>query len=192
MRMAMEYEVKVAIEDIDCMERKLRELGATLVDEVEEEDYYIDLRPCIDLRSMDMALRIRISQSRLLRKRTSELTFKGPKVVPNMKIRKEISVAVEDGYRILEIFKELGFRYYLIKKKRKIYRYGPYKIFLDQVHNLGNFLEVEVEGVDSVERFVAMIKKFVSILRISENFITRSYLEMILERVETAEQKSSN
>ena len=181
--MTMEYEVKIPITDIDEIERKLRDLGATLIDEVEEEDYYIDLNPCIDLKSKDMALRIRFTQSKRLKRRISELTFKGPRVVPSMKIRKEVSTYVEDGAKVLEIFRELGFRYYVISKRRKVYRYGPYRIFLDRVEKLGTFLEIEVEGVNSVEEFIVMIKKLVAILRVSESFVTKSYLELLLERI---------
>ena len=183
--MAMEYEVKIPITDIDEIERKLQALGATLVDEVEEEDYYIDLNPCIDLKSRDMALRVRLAQSKRLKRRISELTFKGPRVVPNMKIRKEISTYVEDGTKVLEIFRELGFRYYVLSKRRRIYRYGPYRIFLDRVEKLGTFLEIEVEGVNSVEEFIDMIRKLVTILKVSENFVTKSYLELLLERIDS-------
>ena len=184
----MEYEVKVSVDNLEDIEKKLRNLGAVLVDDVLEEDYYIDLYPCIDLKARDMALRVRIRKSKVLKRTVSELTFKGPKIVPDMKIRKEITVSVEDGRKLLQIFEELGFKYYLIKKRRKIYRYGPYKVFLDDVQGLGTFIEVEVEGVDSVDQFREMIKQFVSILKISENFIVKSYLEMMLSRVE----KSSN
>jgi len=180
----MEYEVKVSVDNLEDIERKLKNLGAVMIDDVLEEDYYIDLYPCIDLKARDMALRIRIKKSKMLKRTLSELTFKGPKIVPDMKIRKEITVAVDDGRKLLEIFEELGFRYYVIKKHRKIYRYGPYKVFLDNVHGLGTFVEVEVEGVDSIDQFRNMIKKFVSILKISENFIVKSYLEMMLARVE--------
>ena len=182
--MSMEYEIKVSVSNLSDVEKKLRELGAVLLDEVVEEDYYIDLSPCIDLKSLDMALRVRIKRSRVMKRTLSELTFKGPKVVPHMKIRKEITVALDDGYKALEIFKELGFRYYVIKKRRKIYRYGPYKVFLDDVQGLGTFIEVEVEGVESIDQFKEMIKRFVSLLKISENFIVKSYLEMMLARVE--------
>ncbi len=186
--MDMEYEVKIPIPSIREIEEKLRILGATLVDEVEEEDFYVDLRPCIDLRARDMALRIRIKRSRLTKRTSSELTFKGPKLVPNMKVRKEISVDVSDGNKLLEIVKELGFRTYIVRKRRKIYRYGPYKLFLDEVQNLGTFLEIEVEGVKSVDEFREQIKKFVSLLKVSENFISKSYLEMILERIEKTQE----
>ncbi len=179
----MEYEVKVSVDNLDDVERKLKSLGAVLLDEVFEEDYYIDLAPCIDLKSLDMALRVRIKRSKVLKRVVSELTFKGPKIVPNMKIRKEITVSVDDGYKLLEIFKELGFRYYIIKKKRKIYKYGPYTVFLDDVQGLGSFIEVEVEGIDSIDKFREMIKRFVSLLKISENFIVKSYLEMMLARI---------
>ncbi len=187
--MTMEYEIKVSVSNLDEVERKLKDLGAVLLDEVAEEDYYIDLSPCIDLRALDMALRVRIKKSKVMKRTISELTFKGPKIVPNMKIRKEITVSLDDGYKALEIFRELGFRYYVVKKKRKIYRYGPYKVFLDDVQGLGTFIEVEVEGVETVDQFKEMIKRFVSLLKISENFIVKSYLEMMLARI-GAEEKT--
>jgi len=182
--MSIEYEVKVSINDLEDVERKLLQLGAVKIDEVVEEDYYIDLRPCIDLRERDMALRVRIKHSKAMQRTVSEMTFKGPKLVPNMKVRKEITINVDDGYKVLEIFKELGFRYYVIKKRRKIYKYGPYRVFLDDVYGLGKFLEVEVEGVRDVNEFRDLIKRFVSLLKISENFIVKSYLELMLARVE--------
>ncbi|HID80393.1 MAG TPA: class IV adenylate cyclase [Ignisphaera sp.] len=183
--MTMEYEVKIPVSDIDEIERRLKDLGATLIDEVEEEDYYVDLNPCIDLKSKDMALRIRFVHSKQLKRRISELTFKGPRMVPNMKIRKEISTRVEDGTKVIEIFKELGFRYYVVSKRRKVYRYGPYKIFLDHVEGLGTFLEIEVENVSSVEEFLDMVKKLVTVLKVPENFIAKSYLELLLERIDS-------
>jgi len=40
----------------------LKELGATFIGYKEEQDYYIDTRPCIDLVSADSALRLRVSR----------------------------------------------------------------------------------------------------------------------------------
>jgi len=57
-------------------------------------------------------------------------------------------------------------------------------VFLDDVYGLGKFLEVEVEGVKDINEFRDLIKRFVSLLKISENFIVKSYLELMLARVE--------
>lgn len=181
--MSIEYEVKIQVEDLRDVEEKLRKLGAVFEDEVFESDFYIDLRPYKDLKASDEALRVRISYSSRLSRYVSELTYKGPKLTPNMKVRKEITVGVDDGKKLLQIFKELGFSYYVIKKKRRIYRYGPYKIFLDEVPNLGRFIEIEVEGVSSVEQFVNLMKRFIGLLKLSEEFISKSYLELFMERL---------
>ena len=189
--MSLEYEVKIKVENLEEIERRLLELGAVLVDEVEEEDHYIDLRPCIDLRARDEALRVRISRSRIAKRELSELTYKGPRIVPNTKIRKEISVSVEDGRRLIEVFRSLGFRDHVVKKKRKIYRYGPYIFFLDNVENLGTFVEIEIEGVESVEQFLQELRKVISLLRISEKFIDKSYIELLMEKLEEIGEKAN-
>ena len=185
--MSIEYEVKIQVEDLRDVEEKLRRLGAMLEDEVQESDFYIDLRPCKDLKSSDEALRVRISYSSKLSRYFSEITYKGPRLTPNMKVRKEITVGVDDGRKLLQIFRELGFRYYVIKKRRRIYRYGPYKIFLDEVPGLGRFIEIEVEGVENVDQFLKLMKKFLEMMKISERFITKSYLELFMERLKLIE-----
>ncbi len=178
-----EYEIKIAVKDLGDVERALREIGAVLEDDVYEEDHYIDLRPCKDLRSTDEVLRIRISRSSKTNSEFYELTYKGPRTARIPKVRDEISVEVSDGRALLEIIRRLGFLTYVLKKRRKIYRYGKYKIFLDDVVHLGKYIEVEVEGVSSVEEFNEEIKKLVSILRLSGPLISKSYLELILEKL---------
>ena len=181
--MPMEYEAKVKVEDLGRVEERLLSVGARIVDVVEEEDLYIDLAPCIDMFSRDIALRVRMYRSVTSNKRVCELTYKGPRISRDLKIRKEITLTIDDGYRALEIFRELGFeRHVSIRKKRKIYRYGAAKIFLDDVEGLGKFVEIEVDGVDSIERFREIIMKILEILNLPRELISKSYLELILEK----------
>lgn len=182
-----EYEVKIAVENLKEIEKALEKIGAVFEDEVYEEDYYIDLRPCKDLRASDEALRVRISKG----VRTSEnyeFTYKGPKVRPDLKVRDEITIEVSNGRALIEIFRRLGFRTYTIRKKRKVYRYGKYKVFLDEVLGLGKFVEIEVEGASSIKEFADEIRKLVSILKLTGSFISKSYLEMILDRIGVVER----
>ncbi|MGC9147860.1 MAG: class IV adenylate cyclase [Sulfolobales archaeon] len=176
----MEYEAKFKASSLDEIERTLRNLGAVFEEEVYEEDHYIDLYPCVKLKERDEALRIRISRGNRTSQR-GELTYKGPKIKKNLKIREELTVEVSDPHVLIEIFKRLGFREYVLKKHRKIYRLANYKIFLDRVEDIGSFIEIEIEGVKSAEEFIEHIKKFKSLVGITGDHIVKSYLEMWLE-----------
>ncbi|GAY25242.1 hypothetical protein ATG_04450 [Desulfurococcaceae archaeon AG1] len=175
----MEYEAKFEVKDHSDIERALKSLGAVYEEEVFEEDHYIDLYPCIKLRERDEALRVRISEGS--RSRRGEITYKGPKIRKDLKARDEITVEVRDPRGLVEIFRRLGFKSHVIRKRRKIYRLGVYKIFLDDVEAVGRFVEIEVEGVSSPEEFLERIKKFKSLIGITGNHIVKSYLELWLE-----------
>ncbi|MEM0501590.1 MAG: class IV adenylate cyclase [Ignisphaera sp.] len=181
--MAIEYEAKVEVEDLDEIERRLRAIGAHIVDATEEEDIYIDLSPCIDMVSRDIALRIRIYRAATSDRGRYEVTYKGPRKTKDLKVRTEITVAIDDGHRLLEIFRELGFtKYITVYKRRKIYRYGVAKIFLDDVRDLGKFVEIEIENANSIEEFREMLAKILDTLNLPKQLISKSYLEMILEK----------
>jgi len=176
----MEYEAKFRVSSLDDVERSLRSLGAVFEEEVFEEDHYIDLHPCVKLRERDEALRVRISKGNRTSQR-GELTYKGPKIRKNLKIREELTVEVSDPYTLIEIFKRLGFKEYVLRKHRRIYRLANYKIFLDRVEGVGSFIEIEVEGVKTTDEFIEYIKKFKSLICITGDHIVKSYLEMWLE-----------
>lgn len=184
--MLKEFEVKIPVDDLIPIELKLKELGATFVGYKEEQDYYIDTRPCVDLASVDSALRLRISRDIQTGNTRCELTFKGPREKHDFaKIRKELTVEVADAATMLDILKMLGFKVLaVISKKRKIYQDRVYRIYLDEVDGLGKFIEVEYvsEHEHSGLLVVNEIIKLVEKLGIKRNFITKSYLELILSR----------
>jgi predicted adenylyl cyclase CyaB len=175
----MEYEAKFRVRDHSEVERALRTLGAVYEEEVFEEDHYIDLYPCVKLRERDEALRIRISEGS--RSKRGEITYKGPRMRRDLKIRDEITVDVSNPRDLLEIFRRLGFKSHVIKKRRKIFRLGVYRIFLDDVESVGKFLEIEVEGVSSPEEFLESIRRLKSLIGFEGEHVVKSYLELWLE-----------
>ncbi|MEM1645288.1 MAG: class IV adenylate cyclase [Ignisphaera sp.] len=187
--MLEEFEVKVPVENLELIEFKLKKLGATLVGYKEEQDYYIDTRPCVDLASVDSALRLRISKDIQTGWTRYELTFKGPREKHDFaKIRKELTVEIADAMVMLDILKILGFKVLaIVSKKRKIYKGGNYRIYLDEVNGLGKF--VEVEYVSEVELNRSQLENeiinLVKQLGIQPNFIMKSYLELILLKNKT-------
>jgi adenylate cyclase class 2 len=181
--MTIEIEVKVRIRDPDEVERRLQGLGAKLIDIVEEVDSYVDLAPCIDMRKQDMALRIRKRRSLVTGESINELTFKGRRMPGAVKARKEITVIISDGEKLLEILRELGFsNIYTVSKTRKIFALEDLKIFIDNVKELGTFLEIEAPSTMNIEKFRQVIKDLFNVLGVDESCIeSKTYLELLLE-----------
>lgn len=102
------------------------------------------------------------------------------------KTRKEFEVEVNDAGNMGNILSSLGFSpVTTIVKKRKIYRLGNYFIALDNVRNLGDFIEVEASINDSrnYEEEVETIFKLIEKLGISRvSTVRESYLEMLLKK----------
>jgi adenylate cyclase class 2 len=86
---------------------------------------------------------------------------------------------------MLEIFKALGFNVFIIvSKKRKVYQYNEYKVYLDDVEGLGKFVEIEYmyEGDrgwgSDIDQYILEI---VDILGLPKIFIKESYLELMMK-----------
>jgi predicted adenylyl cyclase CyaB len=184
-----EFEVKIPVDNLKYVEDRLRRVGAVLVDVREEVDYYIDTKPCIDLVSNDSALRVRIlKDSQVGGVLRGELTYKGPRENHSFaKVRKEVSVEVDNPLNLLEIFKALGFNVFVsVSKKRKIYQYKVYKVYLDDVEELGKFVEIEFTqevGLGLEESAIDRgILELVEVLDLPKVFIKESYLELMLKK----------
>jgi len=59
----------------------------------------------------------------------------------------EIETNIEDGEKIIEILKKLGFRQIaIVKKHRESWRYKDFRFDCDEVEGLGFFVEIEFKG----------------------------------------------
>jgi adenylate cyclase, class 2 len=175
----IEIEVKAFVEDPKKMERSIIELGATPIGIESQADTYYNA-PYRDFAKTDEALRIRVLDDK------SILTYKGPKMDFVSKTRKEVQTQILDTDSMGNILSSLGFfPVATVSKKRKNFRIGDFCISLDEVRNLGNFIEVEVTVKDprNHQEKVESIFKFIAKLGINrESTIRKSYLEMILEK----------
>ena len=137
----IEVEVKAHATNLDDIEEKVIEIGASRVKEEYQEDLYFNA-PHRDFAQTDEALRIRKTKSE--NSEETYITYKGPKMDKISKTRKEIEVAVEDPSNMAEILENLSFRAVaMVRKNRTIYTLGELIITLDQVHGVGDFLEIE-------------------------------------------------
>ena len=177
----IEVEVKVKLDDPKVIERALIAFGATPLGIESQADTYYNA-PDRDFGETDEALRIRGQDKEFF------LTYKGPKMDKISKSRKELEVSISDSDNMGEILTSLGFTPVRnIVKKRKKYRLGDFEISLDDVRELGNFMEVEylAKGSEINKEKLESIFKFIEKLGISrESTIRESYLEMLLHRYE--------
>jgi adenylate cyclase class 2 len=177
----IEIEVKASVEDPKQLERSLIEFGATPIGIDTQADTYYNA-PYRDFGKTDEALRIRVEDGR------SVLTYKGPKMDKVSKTRKEVETEIKDIDGMGNILSSLGFfPVATVSKKRKNFRLGDFFISLDEVRDLGHFMEIEIAVKDSknFQEKVESIFKFMGKLGINrESSIRKSYLEMILEKKE--------
>jgi len=109
----LEVEIKAPCKDL---EERLVELGAKKVGAEKHEDIYFN-PPHRDFRESDRVLRVRRVDGRYF------LTYKGPRIDSEMKIREEIEIPTE--LEIIEILRSLGFKdTAIVRKRRKIFRYS--------------------------------------------------------------------
>jgi len=175
----IEVEVKAHATNLDEIEKKVIEIGASRMGEEYQEDLYFNA-PHRDFAQTDEALRIRKTKSENSEK--TYITYKGPKMDELSKTRKEIEVAVEDPSNVAEILQNLSFRAVaMVRKNRTIYTLDELIITLDQVHGVGDFVEIEketAEGEDTEEALNQIFATY-SKIGIENGFERSSYLELM-------------
>jgi len=140
--MALEIEAKIPVADLKPIADKLKGLKAVPKDTVREEDIYFD-NGAVELIKKDCGLRLRKRLSDTQPPQTI-LTYKGPGQESAFKSRPEYQVQLDDAQALVTIFRSLGFRESLtIQKTRQIWLLDHCEICLDDVSQLGLFVEVE-------------------------------------------------
>ncbi len=173
----IEIEIK-ARADPDALRAKLKQRGAALERTVEQTDSFYNA-PDRDFAQTDEALRLRDEGGQIF------LTYKGKKLDPKSKARKEVEVEVADLKRMEEILLALGFRRtFQVRKTREIYHIEGAVACLDRVEGLGDFVELETLSVD-VSDMEERREGLVGMLRglgVRGELIRESYLEMLLSK----------
>ncbi|MFQ6067293.1 MAG: class IV adenylate cyclase [bacterium] len=165
----LEVEVKAKIGNLP-MEKRLGKLGAEFINRTHQKDVYFQ-HPCHDFKKTDEALRVRKVKDGYF------LTYKGAKLDPETKTRKEIQIRVEKN--VLNLLRSLGFSLIgEVEKWRSFYQWKDLRIYLDEVKGLGNFLELEGTSWRNKEKIFRILQK----LGIEKRRLTRkSYLELLEE-----------
>jgi adenylate cyclase class 2 len=170
----MELEIKVPCEDLEDLERRLKSMGASHVEDLDQVDLYFS-HPCRDFGVTDEALRLRRENERTV------ITYKGPKLDKDTKLREEIELGVEDIDRMSMMLERLGFLPVIrIAKQRTVYDLQGIHFCLDRLPGLGNFVEMEWQG-DDLDAGKQKIMELKQKLGLAGNE-RRSYLELLIEK----------
>lgn len=138
-----------------------------LGEKIEEDVYYSS--PIKDFKETDEALRVRYSEGNAI------LTYKGPKIDKISKSREEIEILVSGD--IESLLQKLGFNKFMnVRKNRKVYQYKEFKLSIDNVESLGEYIEVELKSENKAD--VEKIGNLFDVLFLDSE--RRSYLELLL------------
>ncbi|MFB6301567.1 MAG: class IV adenylate cyclase [Haloferacaceae archaeon] len=142
------YEVELKVRAAHGPVRdQLESVGATPLSEVTQRDTYYDA-PHRDFAETDEALRIRRTTGAAGDE--TRLTYKGPLVEGAGKTRREHETAVGDADETAAILDGLGFDpAATVEKTRETWRLDGFEVVLDDVTDLGQYVEVEREVPES-------------------------------------------
>ncbi|MFW9789004.1 MAG: class IV adenylate cyclase [Candidatus Thorarchaeota archaeon] len=185
-----EVEVKAIITDSEEMKQRLLDIGAEMLNSEIQIDTYYD-HPCRSFQETDEAIRVRTrrpldDQELDTTRSQNELTYKGPKVDKKTKTRLEYSVGIDKTDAVSSILQSLDFKpVAVVTKKRIFFDLRDITISVDDVEQVGQFLELEsiVHKKDEMESAKSLIFKILNELGIdSNNMVRDSYLELYLSR----------
>lgn len=184
--MHWEVEQKFRLTDSAELESKLLALGAQFHAPIAQTDHYFR-HPCRDFAQTDEALRLRQVGTDCV------ITYKGPKIDPHTKTRRELELPLADGPQTIEHFSELlsalGFSPVAAVKKQRRPAALSWKGFsvecaLDRVEHAGSFLELEISADDqTLQSARDTLADLAAHLQLGPTE-RRSYLELVLEKIQ--------
>jgi len=181
--MSYEVELKFPVADTTRSLIHLLNLGAVHDGKTVQRDTYFS-HPQRSFAQTNEALRLREVDDK------NFITYKGPLVDHQTKMRREIEISLQSGklagQEFSEMLKILGFRpVKTVVKIRDSYRINwqdrHCEVCIDQVEHLGTFIEVETIAEEAaLDDAKQTVLKLASLLDL-QNPEPRSYLNMLLE-----------
>jgi adenylate cyclase class 2 len=181
----LEIEMKFPAADFSDVQARLEEWAAPHDAPISEEDHYFNA-PDRDFARTDEALRLRRIGT------ANRITYKGPRQPGTAKTRTEIELPLAEGDAAADQFclllTHLGYRAVaVVRKERTAYhmkRDGfDIEVCLDQVRELGSFVEVEIIAPeDELSQAQQALTEVVRELGLGKSE-HRSYLELLLSKM---------
>ncbi len=161
----MEREAKIRLKDPVKLRSTLESASAEFDGRVLERNWLFD-----------HAERSLARKDKLLRLREAEkvyLTFKGPRQQSELKVREELQLEFPDTASARALLDAVGFnQWFYYEKIRETWRLGRCEIVLDELPQLGLFVEIEGPNDEEIE---AVRKR----LKLPREYINVSYVELL-------------
>jgi len=171
--MYVEIEVKLKVNSLAEVERKLDELGADFQAEQLQTDYLFDDANAMLIKT-DRCLRLR--RQSVAGSERFFLTYKGAKEKSNFKKRQEIEIEIIEAQSTQKLLSALGYdKVMVVEKKRRLWQFGGCFVALDRLPLLGAF--VEIEGPD--DKTIADVQQSLGLADLTH--IAKSYAQLTKE-----------
>jgi adenylate cyclase, class 2 len=180
----LEVELKFHLPDEAALRRELAQFVIDWQPAEEQVDCYFN-HPSRDFAQTDEAVRLRQMGGE------NVITYKGPKLDLTTKTRREIELPIAPGKEGLvqfgQLLEVLSFR--RVAEVRKVRTKGnftwqrwPVEVALDQVQDVGNFVELEIQAEEiDLPAARSAILDLAARLKLTEQE-RRGYLEMLLSK----------
>ena len=170
----LEIEKKYYIKNatIDELTKIIEKRGAEYVGENKQCDIYFNV-PGRDSLTSKECLRIRESKTK------KEITYKPPTKDEDMNsdffAKKEVNLSIQDIEIAKILLLDIGCTILAeVKKERKRFRLDKFKIFIDNIQNVGLFIEIEImDTSDNIKKNISEIDRLMESLNIN-NYVIES------------------
>lgn len=174
----MEIELRARILDSALLEKKLNQLPGIVEKKSNERQVDIYLMQESD-KERRMVIRIRKNYE----KDEAMLTFKGKSSGDQDIAWQDYDTIIKDPDRLERLLVDNGYVYVcLIDKVRQSFNYKEFEINVDNIRDLGLFIEIEKQGneeqVDSIKEEIIELLKIFGVSK--TEIITRGYVQLIL------------
>lgn len=167
----LEVEVKAHLPaSIDEMRQRIIRAGGVHAGTEEQETIYID-HPSLGIRESGKAFRMRITNGKTI------LSYKGP--VLDTTTRQRVELELETDENMWKLLERIGFiKDISVAKTRDTYHLDGLEVCLDNVKELGPFIEVESKSPKDKDKILQLLKK----LGVPENNIEPMPYPILLEK----------
>ncbi|MBN1969289.1 MAG: class IV adenylate cyclase [Candidatus Delongbacteria bacterium] len=180
----LEIEKKYYIKDgnIESLKKALMSAGAKYIGDSKQTDIYFNV-PGRDSFISKECLRIRESETK------KEITYKAPTKNSDINngffAKEEVNLAIQDIEKAKILLLDIGCTVMAeVKKERKRFRLDKFKIFIDNVPNVGLFIEIEImDFSNNVESGISEIDALMNTLNIGDCIVeNKPYRDLVMEK----------
>jgi adenylate cyclase, class 2 len=176
----MEVEIRALVDDVNSLSLKLNELG-----QFKERSHQIDTY----LKHVNDDQRRLVVRFRRSGNSTALLTFKGSSVNSHDNNWADYDTVIADPDSLQELLLSNGFEHVCeINKKRNSYLIQGFEVNVDEIANLGIFIEVEsiVACQSEVSKALEELHELFNAIGIkNEKVINSGYVKLMLDKTET-------